>query len=45
MNKEEEVREYIKDNLNIQWRYEGRELFICLVLEGEVVSKIRFEQY
>ena len=38
------IRDYIKDNLKLKWEW-NNDYYICLVLEGEVISKIRFEGY
>lgn len=44
MNKEE-IKNYLKGNLKIDWKYEGRDrLYVALTLEGEVISKIPFAQ-
>ena len=40
-----EDKQYLQDNLKIEWRYEGDDLYIVLTLEGKVVSEIPFEQY
>ena len=46
MNKED-IKQYLYNNLKIKWLTEGKwgdELYIALVLEGQVISKIPFEQ-
>ncbi len=37
------IREYIKDNLKLK-REKNDDYYICLVLEGEVISKIKFDE-
>ncbi len=45
MNKEE-IKNYLKDNLKLVWHYYGPDkLFIELQLEGEIISKLPFEQF
>lgn len=40
-----ELKEYLKENLKIDWRYEGYDrLYVVLTLEGEVISKMPFAQ-
>ena len=41
------IRDYIKNNLKLKWDNQqwNDDYYICLVLEGEVISKIRFEGY
>ena len=41
----EELKQYLKDNLKLTWHYQGDELFLMILLEYEVISKVRFEQY
>lgn len=41
---EEKIRQYIKDNLDIDWKEEGDRLYLCLILDGEVISRVRFAQ-
>ena len=44
MNKEE-IKQYLKENLKIDWKYEGYgKLYVVLTLEGEVISKMPFAQ-
>ena len=44
MNKEE-IKNYLKENLKIDWMYIGDgKLYIVLKLEGEVISKMKFNQ-
>ena len=43
MNKEE-IKNYLKENLKIDWMYTDNKLYIVLELEGEVISKMRFNQ-
>lgn len=44
MNKEE-LKKYLKDNLQIVWYYNSIDkLFIALTLEGEIISKLPFNQ-
>ena len=38
------IWDYIKNNLKLKWEW-NCDYYICLVLEGEVISKIRFEGY
>lgn len=38
------IREYIKNNLKLKWEWNDG-YYLCLVLEGEVISKIKFEGY
>ena len=38
------IRDYIKNNLKLRWEWNDS-YYICLVLEGEVISKIRLEGY
>lgn len=39
------IKEYLKQALKIQWRHTlNGDLYIVLVLEDEVISKIPFEQ-
>lgn len=38
------IRDYIKNNLKLKCEWNDG-YYICLVLEGEVISKIRFEGY
>ena len=44
MDKEELVQ-FLSENLNIKWKYESGELYLALVLDGKIISKIPFEQY
>lgn len=41
---QEEIKNYLKDHLNIEWKYYGKEydLYLCLTLDGEVISKVEF---
>ena len=40
------IKDYLKEALKIEWRKSiNGDLFICLLLEDEVISKIPFEQY
>ena len=39
----EEIKNYIKENLKIEWQWNNFEWYICLILDGEVISKIPFE--
>ena len=41
----EKDKEYLKNNLRLAWNYQGDTLYLILSLEGEVISKIKFEQY
>lgn len=41
----EAIRKYIKDNLKLGWIHDGESYYIVLKLEGEIVSKLRFEGY
>ena len=43
MNKDE-VRDYIKDNLKLDWKYMDGKLYIVLLLEGKIIDKMRFAQ-
>ena len=38
----EEIKNYLKDNLRIQWHYQADDLYICLVLGNEIISKMPF---
>lgn len=38
-------KEYLKNNLKLAWNYQGNKLYLTLSLEGEIISKIKFEQY
>jgi hypothetical protein len=38
------IRDYIKNNLKLKCEWNG-DYYISLVLEGKVISKIRFEKY
>lgn len=41
----EEIKNYLKENLEIGWEYGGYgKLYIVLTLEGEVISKMPFAQ-
>ena len=40
----EEIKDYIKKNLDIDWKYINDKLYIVLLLDGEIISKIRFAQ-
>lgn len=41
----EEIKQYLKENLKIDWKYEGRDkLYMALILEGDVISKMPFAQ-
>jgi hypothetical protein len=40
----EEIKDYIKKNLGIDWKYINGKLYIVLLLDGEIISKIRFTQ-
>lgn len=42
---DEEIKNYLKDNLRIKWHYQSDNLYICLVLGDEIISKMPFEQY
>jgi hypothetical protein len=37
------IRDYIKNNLKLKCGRGSNDYYICLVLEGEVISKVRFE--
>lgn len=37
--------DYIKNNLKIDWIYNDDKLYLGLIIEGEVIDKVRFEQY
>lgn len=40
----EEIKEYLKKNLNIQWSYDYKDdLYITLNLEDQTISKIPFD--
>lgn len=41
----QEDKEYLKTHLKIEWQYYKDELYLCLKLEEEVISKIKFGQY
>ena len=42
----EELKEYLKNNLSIRWVKKSNEkLYLCLLLEGEEFSNVRFEEY
>jgi hypothetical protein len=44
MNKEE-IKNYLKENLKIDRKYDGyNKLYVVLKLEGEVISKMPFAQ-
>ena len=40
------IKEYLKQSLKIEWRTSSirGDLFICLILDNEIISKIPFEQ-
>jgi len=38
MNQED--KEYLKTNLKIDWYYQNDELYLCLILDGEIISKV-----
>lgn len=39
------LKDYIKNNLKLDWQYtKDDKLYIVLELEGEIISKIRFNQ-
>ena len=42
-----EIKDYILKNLKIDWIYDEKteKLYLGLILEGEVIDKVRFEQY
>lgn len=40
----EEIKNYLKENLKMDWMYTGDKLYIALKLENEVISKMRFHQ-
>lgn len=40
----EELKQYLKDNLTINWVHIGERLYITLELEREIISKIEFAQ-
>lgn len=40
------IKDYLKNNLKLDWQYtKDNRLYIVLELEGEIISKIEFEQY
>lgn len=40
----EQLKDYLRKNLKIDWMYTGDDLYITLQLEGGVISKIPFAQ-
>lgn len=42
-----EIKDYISKNLKIDWIYDEKseKLYLGLILEGEVIDKVKFEQY
>ena len=39
------IKDYLKKNLKLDWQYtKDDKLYIVLELEGEIISKIRFNQ-
>lgn len=43
----QEIKDYISNNLKIDWVYDEKteKLYLGLILEGKVIDKVRFEQY
>lgn len=43
----QEIKDYISNNLKIDWIYDEKteKLYLGLILEGKVIDKVRFEQY
>ena len=37
--------DYIKNNLKIDWVHNDDKLYLGLILDGEVIDKVRFEEY
>lgn len=42
-----EIKDYIKKHLKIDWYYDDKtqKLYLGLFLEGEMIDKVKFEQY
>ena len=40
----QEDKQYLKDHLKIQWLYDNGDLYIALLFDGEVISRIPFAQ-
>ena len=40
-----ELKQYLKDNLEIVWRYDTNyNLYLAIELEGETISRVEFER-
>ena len=42
-----ELKQYLKDNLEIVWRYEydtNYDFYLAIELEGETISRVEFER-
>ena len=38
-----EIKDYLKKNLELEWKWYDYKCYLCLVLDGEVISKVKFE--
>ena len=41
----EELNEYIREALSLEWVYEDNKCYLALCLNGQPFDKIRFAQY
>lgn len=39
---QEEIKQYLKDNLKLSWEYKNGEYYIVLKLDGEKVTELNF---
>ena len=42
--KKDQMKGYLKDNLKLDWQYDGNKLYLALKLEGETVTRLRFHE-
>lgn len=42
---EQELRDFLRDNLELNWQYIGDDLYLVLSVCGRPADKVRFEQF
>jgi len=42
---EQELREFLRNNLELSWQYAGDDLYLVLSVCGKVADKVKFAQF
>lgn len=42
---EQELREFLRNNLELNWQYIGDDLYLVLSVCGKVADKVKFAQF